>query len=154
MRRYHVALPLLGALPAGQIWYIFAVLNQFAQSPILCTQTHQQLSLRDPVRGRGNPYSRPLVSFEGVPGESLGRSPGLLYPFSFCGGASGGPLSLPPKKAAKETAKGDLFRGGPLWDPSPTTKGAPPPSNPNGGRKNGDGRDGRPGTGVTDCHNQ
>ncbi len=96
--------------------------------------------MRDPVRGRGNPFSRPLPPFEGVPGESLGRSPRLLYPFSFCGGASGGPLSLPPKKAAKETAKGDLFRGGPLWDPSPTTKGAPPPSNPNG----------RPGTGTGD----
>jgi hypothetical protein len=41
--------------------------------------------------------------------------------------ASGGPLSLPPKKAAKETAKGNLFRGGSLWNPSPTTKGAPPP---------------------------
>ena len=37
--------------------------------------------------------------------------------------ASGGPLSLPPKKAAKETAKGNLFRGGFLWNPSPTAKG-------------------------------
>ena len=93
----------------------------------------------------------PFAPLEGVPGESLGRFPRLLYPFSFCGGASGGPLSLPPKKAAKETAKGDLFRGGPLWDPSPTTKGAPPPSIPNGGRgtgergrENGDGGYGLP----------
>ena len=44
-----------------------------------------------------------------------------------CPVASGGPLSLPPKKEAKETAKGNLFRGGSLWTPSPTTKGAPPP---------------------------
>ena len=40
-------------------------------------------------------------------------------PFAFasllpCPVASGGPLSLPPKKEAKETARGDLFRGGPL----------------------------------------
>ena len=74
--------------------------------------------------------------------------------------ASGGPLSLPPKKAAKETAKGDLFRGGPLWDPSPTAKGGPaaavPPfgsplrgRGPYGGRRTRD--EGRR-TGVTDYH--
>ena len=81
--------------------------------------------------------------------------------------ASGGPLSLPPKKAAKETAKGDLFRGGPLWDPSPTAKGGPaaavPPigspfrgRGPYGGRRTKDGGrrtgDGGRGTGDTDCH--
>ena len=100
-----------------------------------------------PRRGRGNPFSRPFFPLEGVPWETLGRFPRALLRFLFCGGASGGPLSLPPKKAAKETAKGDLFRGGPLWNPSPTTKGAPPPSIPNGGRGTEERGRGR-GTGV------
>ena len=38
----------------------------------------------------------------------------------------------------RKSAKGNLFRGGSLWKPSPTTKGAPPPSNPNGGQEMGD----------------
>ena len=44
--------------------------------------------------------------------------------FSRCGAT---PFLLAEKKRGKETARGDLFRGGPLWTPSPTTKGAPPP---------------------------
>ena len=47
--------------------------------------------------------------------------------FSRCGAT---PFLLAEKKRGKETAKGDLFRGGPLWTPSPTTKGAPPPLDP------------------------
>ena len=77
-------------------------------------------------------------------------------PFAFasllpCHVASGGPLSLPPKKEAKETARGDLFRGGPLWTPSPTTKGAAAPigfPGVYGGRRTGDW------TGDTDCHSR
>ncbi len=91
-----------------------------------------------PRRGRGNPYSRPSSPWRGSRGKPSEGSPGRFFRFLICGGASGGLLSLPPKKAAKETAKGDLFRGGPLWDPSPTTKGAPPPSIPNGGRGTGE----------------
>ena len=40
------------------------------------------------------------------------------------------PFLLAEKKWGKETASGNLFRGGSLWTPSPTTKGAPPPLDP------------------------
>ncbi|MBR3554356.1 MAG: GNAT family N-acetyltransferase [Oscillospiraceae bacterium] len=40
--------------------------------------------------------------------------------------ASGGLLSRRGESRQRH-ARGDLFRGGPLWTPSPTTKGAPPP---------------------------
>ena len=59
--RYHVAHLLSGASSAGRNLFIFAVPNQSEQSLMICTQMHRYLSLRDPVRGRGNPYSRPLV---------------------------------------------------------------------------------------------
>ena len=98
-------------------------------------QTHRYLSLRDPagVVAIRTPVLRPLG------GSSVGNPrkvpPCAFSVFFIAAVPPAGPLSLPPKKAAKETAKGDLFRGGPLWDPSPTTKGAPPPSIPNGGRR-------------------
>ena len=44
--------------------------------------------------------------------------------FSRCGAT---PFLLAEKKRGKETARGDLFRGGSLWTPSPTTKGAAAP---------------------------
>ncbi len=49
--------------------------------------------------------------------------------FSRCGAT---PFLLAEKKWGKETARGDLFRGGPLWTPSPTTKGGcgPPLDSP------------------------
>ena len=74
--------------------------------------------------GCGNPFTRP---------DAAGNPP-PLYVFAarlcdsfLCSVASGGPISLPPKKSAKETARGNLFRGGSLWTPSPTTKGAAAP---------------------------
>ena len=54
----------------------------------------------------------------------------VLFP---CPVASGGPLSLrAPRKRRKKCARGNLFRGGSLWTPSPTTKGLRPIGSPAG----------------------
>ena len=60
--------------------------------------------------------------------------------FSHCGAT---PFLLAEKNRGKETARGDLFRGGPPWTPSPTAKGAPPPLDSpllDEGRRTKDGR--------------
>ena len=55
--------------------------------------------------------------------------------FSRCGAT---PFLLAEKKWGKETARGNLFRGGSLWTPSPTTRGACPSGFPGGGRETAD----------------
>ncbi len=80
-------------------------------------------------RLRGFQWEESLPDGRGLRGRGFARCGGDERReqdggFSRCGAT---PFLLAEKKRGKETAQGNLFRGGSLGNPSPTTKGAPPP---------------------------
>ena len=111
-------------------------------------------ALRKKVAPAGAKSPRP------VPVPAAAGNPPPLYVFAvrlcgsqFCPVASGGPISLPPKKSAKETAKGNLSRRRFPLESFPIGQGAAAPlRSPGvyGGRGTRDGV----WTGKTDCHSR
>ena len=123
------------------------------QSLMICTQTQQQLSLRDPVRGRGNPFSRPLPPWRESRGKPSEGSPVYYIRFLFAGEPPAGRFLCRQRKRRKKPPKGTYFEAVPFGIPPRRRRGLRPLRTPtgDGGREN---EDGRTGTGVTDCHNQ
>ena len=102
------------------------------------------LVLSSSRRSGQNPRPRhcepPQEAWQSVPSSRVRHDREPDGGFSRCGAT---PFLLAEKKRGKETARGDLFRGGPPWTPSPTAKGAPPPLDSpllDEGRRTKDGR--------------
>ena len=113
------------ALRRGSLWRIsFASFFGRAKKEARRRRRDRETKRRDKRRIRRSPENCPLRR-----GRKQDEG------FSRCGAT---PFLLAEKKRGKETARGDLFRGGPLKNPSPTTKGAAAPIGfPTFGRETG-----------------
>ena len=108
------------------------------QSLMICTQTQQQLSLRDPVRGRGNPFSRPLPPWRESRGKPSEGFPVYYIRFLFAGEPPAGRFLCRQRKRRKKPPKGTYFEAVPFGIPPRRRRGLRPRRSPTGDGGTGD----------------